>query len=380
MNPTADRFRGLIRSLGKIIPILIGFVALTLVIAWISGFFSDKISPGESEPTDRKLAGQSTDVVHEITKEYLEETVGTLKAASRSQISAKVLATIDEILVTAGDTVAPGDLLITLNSQEFESRLQQAEETLNAATAAAQEAQSDFDRLEKLLQSNVISQQEFDVAKGKLEVRLADQRRAQRAVEEAKVLLSYTRIEAPKAGRIVDRLAEPGDTAQPGQPLLTLYDVTTLRLETPVLENLAIQLSVGQELQVYVDSVDREFTATVDEIVPQADVASRSFLVKASLPRNENLYEGMFGRLRIPAGSRQHLCLPTDAILRIGQLEFVDVVGDGDRLERRLIKTGRLGMPGRVEVLSGVTAGDRVVLHPDEFADESTSDEPGGAQ
>jgi RND family efflux transporter MFP subunit len=356
------KFASAVKAAVKITPMIGGLIGLAAVIAWISGVFVEKIPPGESQPVVRQLGAQPTDVVHEVTKEYIAEAVGTLKAASRSEISAKVLATIQEIRVSAGDFVNEGDLLVVLNTRELDARLNQSREALSAANAAEREAASDFARIESLLTANAISRQEFDAAERKLSVARADQRRAQQAVNEAEVLLSYSQIRAPKDGRIVDRFAEPGDTAQPGKPILTLYDVQTLRLETPVLESLAVKLSVGQNLTVRVDSIDQTFTATVDEIVPQADAASRSFLVKANLPRSENLYEGMYGRLQIPAGTRRHLCLATDSIRRIGQLEFVDVVMPDDSLQRRMIKTGRLGMPGRVEVLSGVRAGERVVL------------------
>lgn len=347
----------------KILPVIVGLVALTLVIAWISGVFQQKIEPGESPQVVQKLDGQPTDVVHEVVKDYIEESVGTLKAASRSVISAKILATILEIHVSAGDFVDEGDLLVSLNTLEQEARLSQAQESLSAAKAATEEARTGFDRNQRLLDSKAVSRREYDESNRKLQVTLANERRADQAVREAQVLLSYSTIQAPKAGRIVDRTAEPGDTAQPGKPILTLYDSQSLRLETPVLEQLAVKLQVGQKLNVHVDSMDQDFTASIDEIVPQADAASRSFLVKASLPLSDNLYEGMYGRLQIPAGSRRHLCLATDAIQRIGQLEFVDVVLDDDSLQRRLIKTGRLGMPGRIEVLSGLQVGDKVVLH-----------------
>lgn len=374
MSSTNNRIRVIVGIVFKVVPIVVGLVGLTLVIAWISGFFEEKISPGETQPTGVQLAGQETDEVHEVVKNHIEEAVGTLKAASRSQISAKILATIQNVHVVAGDSVSEGDLLVTLNTQELNARLNQAVEVLTAASAAADEADKKFERVTELFQSNAISQQEFDLAKRNLDISKADERRAKQAVEESNVLLSYSQIKAPKSGRIVDRLAEPGDTAQPGKPLLTLYDVNTLRLETPVLESHAIKLKVGQQLVVHVDSVNKDFTATIDEIVPQADAASRSFLVKASLPRSQDLYEGMFGRLRIPAGERKHLCLATNAIRRIGQLEFVDVVDKDDLLHRRLIKTGKLGMPGRVEVLSGVEAGDRVVLYPSDFQSGSESE------
>ncbi len=374
MNKFRKSFLKTIRVASKLASILLGLAALALVIAWISGVFVSKIPPGETAPVARKLEGQATDVVHEIEKDYIEETVGTLKAASRSVISSKILATIQEIRVSAGDFVKAGDLLVTLNTRELEARLQQANERLNGSQAAAREAKSDFERNSRLWEQQAISQREYEESNRKLKVAEADERRAEQEVDEANALLSYSKITAPKSGRIVDRTAEPGDMAQPGKPILTLYDSESLRLETPVLEHLAVKLKIGQVLTVHVDSVDKEFAATIDEIVPQADAASRSFLVKASLPRSGNLYEGMYGRLRIPAGSRHHLCLSTAAIRRIGQLEFVDVVLEDDSLQRRLIKTGRLGMPGRIEVLSGLEAGEKVVLETDTNRSDSNSE------
>ncbi|MCH5376444.1 MAG: efflux RND transporter periplasmic adaptor subunit, partial [Planctomycetes bacterium] len=188
-------------------------------------------------------------------------------------------------------------------------------------------------------------------------------RQAEQAVSEAEVNLSYATIEAPQDGMIVDRLAEPGDIAQPGVPLLVLYDPASLRLEVPVMENLAVKMKIGERLTVHIDALDRDVEGRVDEIVPQAEAASRSFLVKIALSDAEGLYEGMFGRLLIPGGVRRHLCLPTAAIQTLGQLQFVEVVQPNDRtLERHFITTGRLGDPDHVEVLSGLEAGDRVVL------------------
>ncbi len=347
----------------KAIPLAIGLVVLGLAIAWLSGAFTPKIEPGYEPPPVRKWAGQPTDEVHEITKDYIEEAVGTLKAASRTIVSAKVLATIDEIAVAAGDQVQEGDLLLQLDSKDLEARVKQAEQSLAATVATRKQAEADYARLKDLFDKRVIAKSELDQATRQMEVAQAEVARAEEAVTEANVLLSYATIKAPKAGRVVDRLAEPGDTARPGEPLVVLYDASSLRLEAPVLENLAVKLEVGQKLNVYVDALDREVEATVDEIVPQADAPSRSFLVKAALPRTGDLYEGMFGRLRIPAGSRRHLCLATDAVQHVGQLEFVDVVKPDGTLDRRLIKTGRVGMPGRMEVLSGLQAGEKVVLH-----------------
>ncbi len=356
------RTKPLLSILWKGLSVALGLGLLVLIIAWLSGMFREKIEPGEVSAIATFTGDRPTDVVHEVVKDDVEETIGTLKAASRSVISAKVLATIEEITVTAGQRANAGDLLVRLDSEEFKARVQQAREVLIAANATLDEAKRSFERVKKLKASKTISQQEYDIALRTLDVAAAEQRRATQAVAEAEVKLSYTVIMAPRSGRIIDRLAEPGDTARPGEPLLVLYDASSLRLESPVLEHLAVGLQVGEKVKVYVDSLQKEFDAVIDEIVPQADTLSRSFLVKATLPQSAQLFEGMFGRLRIPAGARRHLCLATDAIQHLGQLEFVEVVLPSNVVERRLITTGRLGMPGRVEVLSGVRAGERVIL------------------
>jgi RND family efflux transporter MFP subunit len=235
------------------------------------------------------------------------------------------------------------------------------------------QAKADFERGEALRKESpsAISRQQLDQYSYQYEAAKAKLSGAEEALAESNVLLSYTTIRAPKAGTIVERFAEPGSVAQPGKPLLELYDPTSLRLEVPVMENLAIKLKEGDELTVKIAALDEEFIATVDEIVPQAEAASRSFMVKVKLPPSAELFEGMYGRLMIPAGERLHLCLNAEAIERIGQLEFVYVVdSNGKNPERRYIKTGRFGRAGRVEVLSGLEADENVLVKARGAGDE----------
>tara|TARA_R110002049_G_scaffold50370_3_gene143092 strand:+ start:133073 stop:134197 length:1125 start_codon:yes stop_codon:yes gene_type:complete len=370
-----ERVQKLLAIAGRLVMILVGLGVLVLTIAWLSGMFQQKVQPGWDSRASQRYAGQPTDIVHEIDKSTIEEAVGTLKASSRTVVSSKLLATIAQINVTAGDQVEQGQELVVLDSKEYQSRLDQAKRALEASTADRRQAEKAFQRAKTLESQNAISRSEYDQAERDLQVAIANESRAQRSIEEAEVLLSYTVIKAAKNGRIVDRSAEPGDMARPGYPILVLYDATSLRLEAPVMEHLAVHLKVGDRLSVYVDALKREFEATIDEIVPQADAPSRSFLVKASVPKSDELYEGMFGRLRIPAGERRHLCLNTNALVEVGQLEFVDVVLPDGNIERRLIKLGQLGMPGRKEVLSGVEAGERVVLHGASNAGKVRSDD-----
>ncbi len=353
----------------RALTVVAGLVVLVITIGWLSGVFESKVEPGRTDRNARRLTDEPTDVVHEIEKSTIEEAIGTLKASSRTVVSSKIMATINDIAVVAGDQVEKGQVLIRLDDKEYQSRLDQAKRALDAAIANREQAEKQYQRVETLSKQNAASRSEFDAASRDVQVALADEAGARQAVSESEVMLSYTIIKAAKSGRIVDRLAEPGDISQPGVPILVLYDATSLRLEAPVMEHLAVKLHPGDELKVYVDAHRREYSATVDEIVPQADAPSRSFLVKASLPKSDDLYEGMFGRLLIPAGVRRHLCLNTDAMIEVGQLDFVDVVLTDGNIERRLIKLGQFGMPGRQEVLSGVEAGERVLIHGTEAAD-----------
>lgn len=220
----------------------------------------------------------------------------------------------------------------------------------------------DYSRRKELLSQEVISETEFDQADAQYRIAKAQVAQAQQAKQEADVALTYAVIKAPINGRVVDRLVEPGDIAQPGQPILTLYDPKALRLEAPVRESLAAKLAVGDTLMVRLEALNEVFEGQLDEIVPEAQTASRSLLVKVGLPHHTDIYSGMFGRLYIPSGERERLCAPENSIIRVGQLEYVRVMGEDGMVKRRFVQTGEHRENGKVEILSGAKPGERVIL------------------
>ena len=160
------------------------------------------------------------------------------------------------------------------------------------------------------------------------------------------------------SGVVVEKKQNSGDMAVPGQPILSLYDPSLLRLEAPVRESVARRLRIGGTLRVRIGSDGKETTATVDEIVPQADIASRSLLVKVLVPNVPDLYTGMYGRLLISTGSEKALVVPVSAVERHGQLEFVSVFRDG-KVNRRFVQTGRR-FGEQIEILAGLSAGETI--------------------
>ncbi|MCS7237413.1 MAG: efflux RND transporter periplasmic adaptor subunit [Thermoguttaceae bacterium] len=366
------------RAGGVARPLLVigGIIVLAVAMAWFAGVFTPKISPeatAEAAIPTVDLSQYALVPVEVREKPFFQEAMGTLRAARRTNVAARVMARIVRISVRAGDPVEAGQVIIELDREAFEAQLRQAEAALEAAKASFAQALDQYQRAQRVRETNpgAISQQEFNALESQYRAAEANRAKAEQAVAEARVRLDYTTIRAPQNGIVVDRLAEEGDIAQPGVPLLTIYDPRSLRLEVAVMENLGLHVNVGDRLRVYVDSLKREFEGIVDEKVPQAEAMTRSFLIKVKLPEDPALFEGMFGRLVIPAGVRRHLCLHSGAIERIGQLEFVKVLLDRNTgaVERRLIKTGQRGYGAWVEVLSGLSPGEAILV-PKATADQ----------
>lgn len=356
-------------GISRALLVVLGLVVLSITMAWFAGVFTPKIAPdtpAQAALLKVDLSQYELVPVEVREKPYVQEAIGTLRAARRTNVASRILARIERILVRAGDSVTAGEVLIELDRQAIEAQVRQAVAALEAAKASLAQARDQFERAKKVREVNpaAISEQEYTAVEAQFRLREAELAKAEQALAEARVMLDYTVIRAPQDGIIVDRLAEEGDIAQPGVPLLTLYDPNSLRLEVAVMENLGVHIQVGAQMEVFIDSLKRKFTGTVDEKVPQAEASTRSFLVKVKLPQDPALFEGMFGRLIIPAGARRHLCLHSGAIERVGQLEFVKVLSDPTTgvVERRLIKTGQRGFGAWVEVLSGLSPGERILV------------------
>jgi len=347
----------------KTVSVVVSMAALVAVIAWMAGAFRKKIPPGEEKAAAPQLRpGQPVGEIHRVTEQVVETVIGSIVAERKTTVSSKILAAIQSISVSAGSNVKQGDLLVQLDARDLHTQVQQAEQALSGAQATLTQAQAEFKRREQLRAQNVVSQSEYDQAKAQFDIAKANVARAAQAKAETEVALTNAEIRAPISGRVVDRLAEPGDTASPGKPLLTLYDPSAVRLEAPVREELAMRLRVGDPLKVRIDALNLDVDGRVDEIVPQAETSSRSLLVKVGIPHRPGIYSGLFGRLMIPTGERERICIPQAAISRIGQLQYVEVVRKDGTLERRFVRTGAHSEQGKVELLSGASPGEKVVL------------------
>jgi membrane fusion protein (multidrug efflux system) len=348
-----------VKGIYKAAGIVLALAALGGVMAYLSGFFNPKIDIDFAGVVPSEDEGRVVTV--EITKQPLfEEAAGTIKAKVETVISPLITATISSIKVRAGDNVKQGDVLVELDSRELKARADQAHQSVIAAKAKLAKAERDFNRMQQLFETEAVAKAELDRTEALLRTARAELSRARRREDEAKTALGHSTLAAPISGRVVERYAEPGDTARQGNPLLRIYGPGIFRLEASVRESVASKLVKGQSLNVKVDALDKEFEASVDEIVPFADPGSRSFIVKARLTDSSGLYPGMFGRLLVPIGETKKIYIPADAVTHIGQLDFVIVQTDQGPI-RRYVRLGATDKQDRVEVISGLAPGEAIL-------------------
>ena len=338
-------------SLKKHLKLALGLIGLAAVVAWSGGFLSKKVKPDvlENQAGVAVPAGAATVEVKAESAPVRVEVVGTTASEEKINLSARIPAYVGEIFASAGDRVKKGQKLIALDDRDIRQQLAGAEAQLN-------QAQTEYERAKQLFEKEATTQQALVAAES-----MYAGARAQ--VEQVKVMLTYAQVESPIDGIVTDRRVETGDLANPGMLLLAVYDPLRMRLEAPVPVRLVDRLALGQEVEVALERPARVFKGQVAEIVSEVDAASRTQLVKVHLDGVAgDVLPGTFGRLWVDAETREAIFVPASAVRQIGQLSFVQVVRDG-RAVRRLVKTGP-ARGDRVEILSGLRAGDVVLVNP----------------
>jgi len=308
----------------------------------------------------------------------LVEAVGTLRAAQTSQLAGQMMANIVEIRVHEGDRVQRGQVLAVLDEAQPRAALDRAtaadlasQQGITAADSDLTLAESTFKRYQTLYEKKSVSPQEFDevkaryqAAESRRDMARAGQTQAKAALQQAHTALGYTRILAPFDGLVTEKKADVGALVSPGMPIFTVEDLHRYRLEATVNETDLRYVRMGQQAPVIIDAVgDRELKGRVVEIVPAADAASRSFLVKIEIPSDPALRSGLFGRAQFSRGEKSSLLIPRTAVVERGQLQGVYVLDQNKIAGLRYITLGKPS-GAQVEVLAGLQAGETLISDP----------------
>lgn len=303
------------------------------------------------------------------------EIVGTVRAGTSAVVSARIPGAISVLKAREGERVKKGQLLARLDARESlasaagaAAGTEEAQRGLDEAIARKRLADTTFERYQNLFREQAVTRQEFDVKQTEKELAAQGVARAEARLKQARensraagALADYTRIVSPISGVVTSRQADLGATVFPAQPLFTIEDENSYMLELAVPDSLAAAVKPGTRVQVSLDSTAMTSAGTIAEVVPASDPASRTFIAKVRLP-GKNLRSGMFARGLIATGTTSNSVLvPKNALMERGGLTMVWVVGSDTIARLRIVKQGKR-TDDRVEILSGLSDGERVVV------------------
>jgi membrane fusion protein (multidrug efflux system) len=277
------------------------------------------------------------------------EAVGTARANESVVITTQVTDTVVAVHFEGGQTVETGDVLVELTSKEESAQLSQAR-------ANYAEARRQYTRAQDLFAS-------ASASRSRLDETLAARDAARARLGELEARLADHLIRAPFGGVLGLRAISPGTLLAPGNPITTLDDIDVIKFDFTVPESFLSALRTG--LDVRAESVAYpgvSFEGKVTGVDTRINPRTRAITIRAQLPNpGHRLRPGMLLSVDLETRRTRSPAVPEEALLSLGEQQFVVLVDADDRAQRVEVAIGRR-IPGLVEILSGVSVGDRVII------------------
>jgi RND family efflux transporter MFP subunit len=328
-------------------------MALALVL---QGCGSDTPAPSAAPPTPL----QSIELALERTP--LERLLdGKIEAVNQGTVAAQTSGRVTEILYDVNDFVPAGAVIVRLRATEQRAGMLQAQAALREATARETESKQRFDRVASMYANKLVARAALDEATANRDAATAHLAAARAALQSAQEGVAYTEVRAPYAGVVTKRSVEVGETVAPGTPLMSGLSLQYLRVAVDVPQSIVDQVRRIRKAAVYVDG--RRVEASKLTIFPEA-AASNTFRARIDLPENAtDLYPGMFVKVAFVVGEAQRLLIPATSLVERGEVTAAYVVDAAGRTALRQIRLGHR-YDDKVEVLAGLTAGERIATDP----------------
>jgi membrane fusion protein, multidrug efflux system len=304
---------------------------------------------GPARPTSVEVAK-----VESMTLVDETQAVGSLRSRQGVMLRPEVGGRVKQIFFNDGQRVRKGQLMV-----QFDDQLPQAQ--LAQARAEMSIAEANHKRNQELVAQNFISQRSLDESSAALEVSRAKLSLAQATLQRLQVLAPFDGITGLKQINV-------GDYLKDGADMVNVEDIDAVLLDFRLPERFQAKIRAGQKAQLTVDALPgRPFSAIIQAVDPLIDANGRSVGVRGCIDnRQQQLRPGMFARVNAVFGSRENaLVIPEEAIIPQGGRTFVVKIVQGDKPEAKVservaVKVG-LRLPGKVEILEGLSAGDTVV-------------------
>ena len=294
-------------------------------------------SPAASA-TERVLELAPSDVVTVRRVELVRtlEVSGGVKAVNSAVVRAKVAAEVKSLAVREGDAVKAGQIVVTVDTTEFDWRLRQAERYADSTRAQLDIARRALDNNKAMVAQGFISPTALEASVSNAAAAHATLQAALAAVELARKGLADTRLAAPISGLVSQRLVQPGERVAVDAKLLEIVDLSQLEVEAAVAPEDVPQLKIGATASLRVDGLNEALPARVVRINPSAQAGSRSVLVYLAVQPNPALRQGLFARGMVELARASVLAVPSSAVRSNAPEPYVLAI-ESDRLVRRTV-------------------------------------------
>ena len=382
-------------------PRSIRVVALAALLA-MAGACSKSEAPKSAAATN-KVRTVRVALSESRPMERVVTVTGVLLADEAATLSVKIGGRLKTLSVDIGSVVKRGDVIAQVEPRDYELRLQQASAALSQARATVglplegtvdqfdpektssvkeakailNEAARNRDRVLKLSQQGVLSTSDLDTVEAAYTVALnryeaaGEEARTRQAVlaqrraefDLSKQQLNDTSLRSPFDGAIQSRLANVGEFLPAGSPVVKLVKTDPLRLRLEVSERDAASVQLNQRVRLTAEGDTNIHTGTLTRVSPAIDEQTRMLVVEADVRNDGSLRPGLFSRAKIVTRENEEgIAVPEQALIVFAGIEKVVVVQEGKALEK-MVSTGRRG-PGWLEIVTGLKAGERVVIAP----------------
>jgi membrane fusion protein (multidrug efflux system) len=328
------------------VPLLSPAVAF-LALLMLAGCSRDAAPGGRGAGTGASTVTVAS--VAELPWNDAIEALGTAQANESVTLTAKVTETVDRVNFADGDLASAGQVLVDLSGRAEVAQLEEEH-------AAYKEAQKQLDRQSELVKQGTIARSQIDT-------QVAARDAAKARMDTIRARLSDRVITAPFDGVLGFRQVSPGTLVTPGTAIATLDDIRTIKLDFPVPETFLANVAAGQKvIALSVAWPDVEFEGTVSAVDSRVDPVTRAVTVRAAIANPQaQLRPGMLLTVRLLKPERKTLVVPEISLVQIGARSYVYRVGADNKVEQVEVDVGARRR-GEVEILSGVAAGDRIVV------------------
>ncbi len=299
----------------------------------------------------------------EVDQTYVAE--GVVEAIKQSTVAAQISGRVVAVNFDVGDRVKKGQVILRIDATEVNQAYAAAQAQVAQADATLRNAKSNFERTQKLVEQKFVSAAALDKAQADYLAAQAQRAAAEAGGGQAEATRSYANVVAPYGGVVSARHVELGEMVLPGKPLMTGFDPGELRVTASMPQ---YQLDAVRKLaraSVEFPALNKRVAASRMSILPAADSLTHTTQVRLDLPPGiEGLYPGMFARAHFAVGKVKKLLIPASAVALRSEVAGAYVVAESGEIRFRQLRLGERAGGEEVEVLAGLTPGEKLALDP----------------